>query len=223
MHASIREEECASPRACEVRASCGDSHAGVVRPGARARSAAKTGRPGERKPGRPDESGGYVGFEKGADAIADRRRGVCDHAGGHRAIGATNIPRVLGAQTEKGAIPLITRFSPHDGRDPAASLRVLLAEDNAVNQRLAVRLLEKRGHHVVVAGNGSEALAAMDKQDFDLVFMDVQMPEMDGLEATAVIRGKEKITGKHQPIIALTAHAMKGDREKCSAGEWTVT
>jgi two-component system, sensor histidine kinase and response regulator len=124
----------------------------------------------------------------------------------------------LGAQTEKGAIPLITRFSPHDGRDPAASLRVLLAEDNTVNQRLAVRLLEKRGHHVVVAGNGSEALAAMDKQDFDLVFMDVQMPEMDGLEATAVIRGKEKITGKHQPIIALTAHAMKGDREKCISG-----
>lgn len=95
---------------------------------------------------------------------------------------------------------------------------MLLAEDNAVNQRLAVRLLEKRGHHVVVAGNGAEALAAMEKEDFDLVFMDVQMPEMDGLEATAVTRGKEKISGKHQPIIALTAHAMKGDREKCIAG-----
>jgi CheY-like chemotaxis protein len=128
------------------------------------------------------------------------------------------IARVLGAHAENGAIPLITRFSLHDGRDPAASLHVLLAEDNPVNQRLAVRLLEKRGHHVVVAGNGAEALAAMEKQDFDLVFMDVQMPEMDGLEATAVIRGKEKITGKHQPIIALTAHAMKGDREKCIAG-----
>jgi len=128
------------------------------------------------------------------------------------------IARVLGAHAENGAIPLITRFSLHDGRDPSASLRVLLAEDNPVNQRLAVRLLEKRGHHVVVAGNGAEALAAMEKHDFDLVFMDVQMPEMDGLEATAVIRGKEKITGKHQPIIALTAHAMKGDREKCIAG-----
>jgi two-component system sensor histidine kinase/response regulator len=128
------------------------------------------------------------------------------------------IARVLGAQTQNGAIPLITRFSLHDGRDPAASLRLLLAEDNAVNQRLAVRLLEKRGHHVVVAGNGAEALAAMETQEFDLVFMDVQMPEMDGLEATAVIRGKEKITGKHQPIIALTAHAMKGDREKCISG-----
>src|SRR5580693_8572208 len=78
------------------------------------------------------------------------------------------IARVLGAHAENGAIPLITRFSLHDGRDPAASLHVLLAEDNPVNQRLAVRLLEKRGHHVVVAGNGAEALAAMEKQDFDL-------------------------------------------------------
>jgi CheY-like chemotaxis protein len=127
------------------------------------------------------------------------------------------IARVLGAHGTTGAIPLITRFSLQDGRDPAASLRVLLAEDNAVNQRLAVRLLEKRGHQVVVAGNGAEALVAMEKHAFDLVFMDVQMPEMDGLEATAAIRGKEKITGKHQPIIALTAHAMKGDREKCIA------
>jgi two-component system, sensor histidine kinase and response regulator len=127
------------------------------------------------------------------------------------------IARVLGAQAPNGVIPLITRFSLHDGRDPAASLRVLLAEDNAVNQRLAVRLLGKRGHHVVVAGNGAEALAAMEKQEFDLVFMDVQMPEMDGLEATAEIREKEKTSGKHLPIIALTAHAMKGDREKCIA------
>jgi two-component system, sensor histidine kinase and response regulator len=128
------------------------------------------------------------------------------------------IARVLGAHTQNGAIPLITRFSLHDGRDPATSLHVLLAEDNAVNQRLVVRLLEKRGHHVVVAGNGAEALTAMEKQEFDLVFMDVQMPEMDGLEATAAIREKEQTSGKHQPIIALTAHAMKGDREKCIAG-----
>lgn len=128
------------------------------------------------------------------------------------------IARVLGAHAQNGSIPLITRFSLHDGRDPAASLQLLLAEDNAVNQRLAVRLLEKRGHHVVVAGNGAEALAALEKQQFDLVFMDVQMPEMDGLEATAAIREKEKASGRHQAIIALTAHAMKGDREKCLAG-----
>jgi two-component system sensor histidine kinase/response regulator len=101
--------------------------------------------------------------------------------------------------------------------DSSAHLRVLLAEDNAVNQRLAMRLLEKRGHRVTVAGNGREALEALEKEKFDLVFMDVQMPEMDGLEATAVIRENEKSSGRHQPIIALTAHAMKGDREKCLA------
>ncbi len=128
------------------------------------------------------------------------------------------IARVLGAREQDGAIPLITRFSLQDAREPSASLRVLLAEDNAVNQRLAVRLLEKRGHRVVVAGNGREAVEALEKESFDLVFMDVQMPEMDGLEATAAIREKEKGSGVHQPIIALTAHAMKGDREKCLAG-----
>jgi signal transduction histidine kinase/CheY-like chemotaxis protein len=94
-------------------------------------------------------------------------------------------------------------------------LWVLLAEDNLVNQKLAVRLLEKEGHSVVVAGNGREALAALDERDFDAVLMDVQMPEMSGFEATAVIREREKKTGKHQLIIALTAHAMKGDRERC--------
>jgi len=123
------------------------------------------------------------------------------------------IARVLGAHPEEGAIPLITRFSLHDARDPSAYLRVLLAEDNAVNQRLATRLLEKRGHRVAVAGNGQEALDALENEKFDLVFMDVQMPEMDGLEATAAIREKEKKSGLHQAIIALTAHAMKGDRD----------
>jgi CheY-like chemotaxis protein/nitrogen-specific signal transduction histidine kinase len=127
------------------------------------------------------------------------------------------IARILGAREQEGAIPLITRFSLHDARDPSAFLRVPLAEDNAVNQRLAVRLLEKRGHRVAVAGNGREALEALEKEKFDLVFMDVQMPEMDGLEATATIREREKSSGLHQPIIALTAHAMKGDREKCLA------
>jgi CheY-like chemotaxis protein len=100
-------------------------------------------------------------------------------------------------------------------------LSVLLAEDNLVNQRLVVRLLEKRGHWVVVAGTGLEALQELEKKSFDLVLMDVQMPEMDGLEATSAIREKEKSSGLHQPVVALTAHAMKGDREKCMAG-WTV-
>ena len=128
------------------------------------------------------------------------------------------IARALGAREQTGAIPLITRFSVHDARDVLASLRILLAEDNPVNQKLAVRLLEKRGHRVTVAGNGQEALEALAKENFDLVFMDVQMPEMDGMEATAAIREKEKSTGMHQVVIALTAHAMKGDREKCLAG-----
>lgn len=94
-------------------------------------------------------------------------------------------------------------------------LNVLLAEDNIVNQRLAVRLLEKQGHSVVVAETGKEALAALQQHPFDLVLMDVQMPEMDGFAATAAIREREKETGQHIPIIAMTAHAMKGDRERC--------
>jgi CheY-like chemotaxis protein len=128
------------------------------------------------------------------------------------------VARVLGAREHDGAIPLITRFSLRDAREPDAYLSVLLAEDNLVNQRLVVRLLEKRGHRVVVAGTGLEALQALEKESFDLVLMDVQMPEMDGLEATAAIREKEKSNGRHQPVVALTAHAMKGDREKCMAG-----
>jgi signal transduction histidine kinase/DNA-binding response OmpR family regulator len=127
------------------------------------------------------------------------------------------ITRVLGASGHDGAISLITRFSLHDDRDPSACLRVLLAEDNAVNQLLAVRLLEKRGHSVVVACNGREALNALEKEKFDLILMDVQMPEMDGLEATTEIRNKEQLTGDHQAVIALTAHAMKGDQERCLA------
>jgi two-component system sensor histidine kinase/response regulator len=96
-------------------------------------------------------------------------------------------------------------------------MKVLLAEDNAVNRTLATRLLQKHGHTVVVVENGRQALEALARETVDLVLMDVQMPEMDGLEATAAIREKEKKTGEHLPIIALTAHAMKGDREKCLA------
>jgi two-component system sensor histidine kinase/response regulator len=125
------------------------------------------------------------------------------------------MARALGAKEKEGVIPLITRFSLKDGRDSSAFLNILLVEDNAVNQRLAARLLEKRGHRVMVAANGLEALTALEKNAFDLVFMDVQMPEMDGIEATAEIRKKEQLSGKHQAVIALTAHAMKGDEERC--------
>jgi two-component system sensor histidine kinase/response regulator len=111
---------------------------------------------------------------------------------------------------------MIRSYSSED-RDPAKSLRILLAEDNAVNQKLATRLLEKRGHDVVVAWNGLETLSALEQGSFDLVLMDVQMPEMDGLEATKELRKKEKGTGRHQPVVAMTALVMKGDRERCLA------
>jgi signal transduction histidine kinase/DNA-binding response OmpR family regulator len=126
-----------------------------------------------------------------------------------------SIALVLGASEQSGAIPLITRYSLHDSRDPMTVLRILVAEDNAVNQRLIVRLLEKRGHRVVLAVDGRQAVEAFNQESFDLVLMDVQMPEMDGLEATTIIREKEKKTGQHQPIVALTAHAMRGDRDRC--------
>jgi signal transduction histidine kinase/DNA-binding response OmpR family regulator len=110
--------------------------------------------------------------------------------------------------------PLVTR---HTLRETNNRARILLAEDNAVNQTLAVRLLEKRGYVVSLAGDGRAALTALEKDSFDLVLMDIQMPGMDGFEATSAIREKEKTTGAHIPIIAMTAHALKGDQERCIA------
>jgi PAS domain S-box-containing protein len=98
---------------------------------------------------------------------------------------------------------------------PERPLRILLAEDNPVNQTLALRILEKLGHTVQVANDGREALERSQAEEFDLILMDVQMPEMDGLEATRAIRAAEASSGKHISIIAMTAHAMKGDRENC--------
>jgi PAS domain S-box-containing protein len=99
------------------------------------------------------------------------------------------------------------------------NLRILLAEDNAVNLKLASRTLENRGHNVTVAHNGREVLAAVARENFDVVLMDVQMPEIDGFEATSELRKRELVSGGHTPIVAMTAHAMKGDRERClSAG-----
>ncbi|HEY6293845.1 MAG TPA: response regulator, partial [Terriglobia bacterium] len=96
-----------------------------------------------------------------------------------------------------------------------APLRILLAEDNLVNQKLACRLLEKHGHRMAVAGNGLEALAMLERETFDLALLDVQMPELDGLETARAIRDRERRTGIRLPIVALTAHAMPGDRERC--------
>ena len=113
-----------------------------------------------------------------------------------------------------------TRVSPVREKTQRRLLNILLAEDNPVNQRLAIHLLEKAGHRVTLTGTGREALAAWENAGvpgFDIVLMDIQMPEMDGMETTAAIRGREKNSGRHIPILAMTAHAMRGDKERCLA------
>jgi PAS domain S-box-containing protein len=123
------------------------------------------------------------------------------------------IKTVLNSPSQTNHAPgLVTLHSLREGRP---HLKILLAEDNRVNQVLAIRLLEKRGYNVVLAETGRAALEALQNDSFDLVLMDVQMPEMDGLEATACLREQEKATGKHIPIIAMTANAMVGDKEQC--------
>jgi len=125
---------------------------------------------------------------------------------------------VLGKLEERskpGSFPVITR---HTIKEAALqNVHVLLAEDNKINQMVAVRLLKKRGYRTTVVDNGKKALLALEAKAFDLVLMDVQMPEMDGLAATRAIRETEKQAGGHIPIVAMTAHAMKGDRERCIA------
>jgi PAS domain S-box-containing protein len=108
--------------------------------------------------------------------------------------------------------PLITQYTVQEAR---RRLNILVAEDNPVNQKVASAILKKWGHRVVVVSNGREALEAIDKERVDLILMDVQMPEMDGFETTELIRDSEKADGGHVPIVAMTAHAMKGDRERC--------
>lgn len=134
------------------------------------------------------------------------------------------ITNVLAARPEDlvGRPPLITRHSLREMPPPPSiaavnPLHILLVEDNLVNQTVAVRMLEKVGHGVVVANNGKEALEVLARESFDLILMDVQMPLLDGLETTRLIREEERETTRHLPIIAMTAHAMKGDREQCLA------
>ena len=127
------------------------------------------------------------------------------------------IVRVLSSREAKESKVMITRSTLRESAGGNKSLNILLAEDNLVNQKLATRLLEKRNHAVTVVLNGKDALAALEKGSYDLVLMDMQMPEMDGFEATAIIRDREKATGRHQHIIAMTALAMNGDRERCVA------
>jgi two-component system sensor histidine kinase/response regulator len=124
------------------------------------------------------------------------------------------IRQALGMLEPKQSTRLI---APSSLRKTSQGARILLAEDNRVNQRVAVGILERNGHRVVVANSGREALAALEREAFDLVLMDLQMPEMGGLETTAAIREIEKFTGAHLPIVAMTASAMLGDQKKCLA------
>ncbi|MGH9798600.1 MAG: response regulator, partial [Candidatus Polarisedimenticolia bacterium] len=121
------------------------------------------------------------------------------------------IMQVIGAHAPEGAIPLVTRHTLREGRTGRS---ILLVEDNPVNQAVAVRLLQKRGHGVTVAANGRDALDLLEKEPFDLALMDLQMPGMGGFETTDAIRTRERERGGHLPIVAMTAHAMKGDRER---------
>ena len=132
----------------------------------------------------------------------------------------TAILRVLGSKPERPLQgPYLSRPEQPAAIPGNQALRILLAEDNTVNQKVATRLLEREGHRVVVVGTGREAVAAVDRESFDVVLMDVQMPEMDGFEATFAIRARERFTGNRVPIVAMTAHAMSGDKERClSAG-----
>jgi PAS domain S-box-containing protein len=124
---------------------------------------------------------------------------------------------VLGQPSQRKDHPdLVTR---HTLREARRKLRLLVAEDNAINRELVMRLLQKHGHTVMTVTTGREAVDLLDKDaaNCDIVLMDVEMPDMDGFQATAIIREKEKVSGKHLPIIAMTAYAMKGDRERCLA------
>ncbi len=129
------------------------------------------------------------------------RFGVGAQLGGSKPTDTISLKNMLDATRGSAAAPV--------------PLRILLAEDNPVNQRLAMRLLERRGHRVDLASSGREAIACLETQRFDLILMDLQMPDMDGIEATAMIREREKEHGGRTPIVALTAHSMKGDRERC--------
>jgi CheY-like chemotaxis protein/HPt (histidine-containing phosphotransfer) domain-containing protein len=123
-----------------------------------------------------------------------------------------------GQQMAPQAIRDLPSAAAESGTSQAAQgMNILLAEDNAVNRRLAIALLQKRGHRIAATENGQEALDILERENFDLVLMDVQMPVLDGFDAIRAIRAKEQSSGSHLPIIALTAHAMKGDRERCLA------
>ena len=150
-----------------------------------------------------------------ADAARCRALGIANYL--RKPVVASELREAIVTALGHGLrIPAFPASSPTPKNDPASrKLNILLAEDNPINQRVAIGMLEKRGHSVLAVNNGTEALQALACEQFDLVFMDVQMPEMDGLKATAAIRRQEEGTGAHVPIVAMTAHVMKGDRDRC--------
>ncbi|MEP7338164.1 MAG: response regulator, partial [Acidobacteriota bacterium] len=155
---------------------------------------------------------------QGSDCESRRQMGIADcltkpvkQSELLRAI-ITTLGTTLGQTSPSATLPArAARQSPSEN----GGLRILLAEDNIVNQRLVIRLLEKQGHTIIVANNGREAVKALEQEHFDIVLMDMQMPEMDGFEATAKIRKQEQLTGARIPIIVMTANVMQGDRERC--------
>jgi two-component system, sensor histidine kinase and response regulator len=147
------------------------------------------------------------------DAAKSRELGIAMHL--VKPIGPSDLLRAIGQLLTRGAGPEVALAAPARAPDPPKARRILLAEDNPTNRILALRLLERRGHMVIVAENGKEAVDLLAQHEVDLVLMDVQMPVMGGFEATRAIREAERTTGRHVPIIAMTAHAMKGDRERC--------
>jgi CheY-like chemotaxis protein len=153
--------------------------------------------------------------DQGASAARCRHQGVAVYLTKPVRIAElfVSIQKVLGTRQPQPA-----RRPPGFETKPADhSMRILIAEDNRINRRLAVAMLEKLGHQVAVATNGVEALEAWRSSDFDLIFMDVQMPELDGFETTQRIRSEETSSGKHVHIVAMTANAMAGDSELCLA------
>jgi signal transduction histidine kinase/CheY-like chemotaxis protein len=156
--------------------------------------------------------------EHQGDAVRCREVGAAAYL--TKPVGRTDLRAAVIAAIGPSPKPVETTSEPRiQIARPGSGLRILLTEDNLVNQRLALRILEKEGHDVVVASTGREAVDAVARTDFDVVLMDVQMPEMDGFEATAAIRRAEMSTRNHVPIIAMTAHAMSGDRERCLAAD----
>jgi signal transduction histidine kinase/DNA-binding response OmpR family regulator/HPt (histidine-containing phosphotransfer) domain-containing protein len=173
---------------------------------------------------RPDLAGATIMMLTSSGQYGDTSRCHALHIAAYliKPINAEDLLSAVGRALAKGShpfveVPAATAPAPTRSALAVKAMKILLAEDNIVNQRVAAGLLTRRGHTVTIANNGVETLAALEREPFDLVLMDVQMPEMGGLEATAVIRERERGTGRHIRIVAMTAHAINGDRERCIA------